>query len=35
VKIGVPKEIAAGERRVALTPDAVTRLVKAGIEVLM
>ncbi len=35
MKVGVPKEIATGERRVALTPDAVTRLVKAGIEVLV
>lgn len=35
MKIGVPKEIAAGERRVALTPDAVTRLGKTGIDVLV
>jgi NAD(P) transhydrogenase subunit alpha len=30
MKIAVPKEIAPGERRVALTPDAAGRLVKAG-----
>ena len=35
VKVGVLKEIATGERRVALTPDAVTKLVKAGFEVLV
>ena len=35
MKIGIPKEIAAGERRVALTPDAVTRLVKADTEILV
>ena len=33
MRIGVPKEIAANERRVALVPDAVGRLVKAGNEV--
>src|SRR5207248_3138236 len=33
MKIGVPKETAANERRVALVPDAVARLVKAGLEV--
>jgi NAD(P) transhydrogenase subunit alpha len=33
VKIGVPKETAANERRVALTPDVVARLVKGGFEV--
>jgi NAD(P) transhydrogenase subunit alpha len=30
MKVGVPKEVAAGERRVALVPDAVSRLLKAG-----
>src|SRR5437762_6263690 len=30
MKIAVPRERAAGERRVALTPDAVGKLVKAG-----
>jgi H+-translocating NAD(P) transhydrogenase subunit alpha len=35
VKIGVPKETAAGERRVALVPDAVGRLVSDGFEVLV
>ena len=33
MKIAVPKEIVAGERRVALVPDAAGRLVKAGHEV--
>jgi len=33
MKIGVPKETAANERRVALVPDTVGRLVKAGLEV--
>ena len=35
MKIAVPKEIAPGERRVALTPDAAAALVKAGLEVLI
>ena len=35
MKIGVPKETAPGERRVALTPDAVAGLVKTGLEVLV
>lgn len=35
MKIGVPKETAAGERRVALTPDMVGRLVGAGLEVVV
>ncbi|MGI8586935.1 MAG: Re/Si-specific NAD(P)(+) transhydrogenase subunit alpha [Chloroflexia bacterium] len=35
MKFVVPKEIVAGERRVALTPDAAGRLVKAGHEVLV
>ena len=35
MKIGVPKETAANERRVALTPDAAGRLVKAGFSVLV
>jgi NAD(P) transhydrogenase subunit alpha len=33
MKVCVPKEILAGERRVALTPDSVKRLVKSGFEV--
>src|SRR5437763_7267842 len=33
MRVAVPKEIAAGERRVALVPDAVAPLVKAGLEV--
>jgi proton-translocating NAD(P)+ transhydrogenase subunit alpha len=35
VKIGVPKETAAGERRVALVPDVVRRLVAAEHEVIV
>jgi NAD(P) transhydrogenase subunit alpha len=35
VKIGVPKETAEGERRVALVPDAVGRLVSNGFDVLV
>ena len=33
--VGIPKETAPGERRVALTPDAVGRLVKAGFTVMV
>jgi NAD(P) transhydrogenase subunit alpha len=33
VRVGVPREIAPGERRVAVVPAAVERLLKAGIEV--
>jgi NAD(P) transhydrogenase subunit alpha len=35
VKIGVPKETAPGERRVALVPETVGRLAKAGNEVVI
>src|SRR5690349_16654978 len=35
MRIGVPKEIAANERRVALTPDTAGRLVKGGLEVVI
>jgi NAD(P) transhydrogenase subunit alpha len=35
VHVGVVKETAAGERRVALTPDAVPRVRDAGVEVLV
>jgi H+-translocating NAD(P) transhydrogenase subunit alpha len=35
VKIGVPKETAAGERRVALVPEAAGRLISEGFEVLV
>jgi H+-translocating NAD(P) transhydrogenase subunit alpha len=35
VKIGVPKERAAGERRVALVPEAAGRLISEGFEVLV
>ena len=35
MRIAVPKEIAPGERRVALTPEAAAALVKGGLEVLV
>ena len=35
MRIGVPKERASGERRVALVPEAVSRLIKAGHEVVV
>ena len=35
MRIGVPKETAAGERRVALVPDVVRRLAAAGHEVVI
>src|SRR5712691_8207400 len=35
LKIVVPREIAPGERRVALTPEAVAALVKSGVELLV
>jgi len=33
--VGVPKEVVAGERRVALVPDLVPKLLKAGLEVIL
>jgi len=33
VKVATPKETAAGERRVALTPDTATKLIGAGLQV--
>jgi H+-translocating NAD(P) transhydrogenase subunit alpha len=33
VKVGVPRETAAGERRVALVPETATKLAAAGLEV--
>ncbi len=35
IKIGVPKENAEGERRVAMEPSVITRLSKLGVEVLV
>ena len=35
MKVGVPRERAAGERRVALVPDAVARLARAGLDVVV
>ncbi|HLN47313.1 MAG TPA: NAD(P)(+) transhydrogenase (Re/Si-specific) subunit alpha, partial [Magnetospirillaceae bacterium] len=35
LNIVVPKEVAPGEARVALTPDAASRLVKAGNAVMV
>ncbi|HXN05991.1 MAG TPA: NAD(P)(+) transhydrogenase (Re/Si-specific) subunit alpha, partial [Nitrospiria bacterium] len=33
MKIGVPKEIVAQEKRVALIPESIKRIVKKGLEV--
>src|SRR4051794_37487013 len=35
MKVGIPKEIAENENRVALIPDSVGRLAKSGLEVLV
>ena len=35
MKVGVPKEICEGERRVAMTPDVVERLAAKGVEVVI
>ena len=35
MKVGVAKETAAGERRVALVPEALGRLTSAGLEILV
>jgi len=35
MRIGVPREVAEGERRVALAPESVKKLVQAGIEVVV
>ncbi len=35
MKIGIPKEIVTGERRVALAPDAVAKLVESGLDVVV
>ncbi len=35
MRVGVPKEVAANERRVALTPEVVGRLIKGGYEVVI
>lgn len=35
MKVGVPKEVRRGERRVAATPETVGRLIKLGFEVLV
>jgi H+-translocating NAD(P) transhydrogenase subunit alpha len=35
MRVGVPRETAAGERRVALVPDAVVRLAQSGIDVVV
>jgi H+-translocating NAD(P) transhydrogenase subunit alpha len=35
MKVGVPRETAPGERRVALVPDALARLADAGIEIVV
>jgi H+-translocating NAD(P) transhydrogenase subunit alpha len=35
MRVGVPKELAAGERRVALVPETVARLARGGFEVVV
>ena len=35
MKVAVPKEVAAGERRVALVPESAGKLTKAGLEVVV
>ena len=35
MRIGVPKETAAGERRVALVPELVAKLTESGIDVVV
>ena len=35
MKVGVPREVVSGERRVALAPDTVARLVDRGLEVVV
>ena len=35
MKVGIPRESLAGERRVAATPDSVRKLVKSGFEVVV
>jgi NAD(P) transhydrogenase subunit alpha len=35
MKVGVPRETAPGERRIALVPDVISKLVKAGTEVVV
>jgi len=35
MKVAIPREIVAGERRVALTPDAAAAVVKSGLEVVV
>ena len=35
MRIGVPRETTAGERRVALSPESAARLVKSGVEVVV
>src|SRR3974390_1451831 len=35
MKVGIPKEVAVGERRVAATPTTVARIAKLGLQVLV
>ncbi|MDO9352934.1 MAG: NAD(P)(+) transhydrogenase (Re/Si-specific) subunit alpha, partial [Solirubrobacteraceae bacterium] len=35
MRVGVPKETAEGERRVALTPDVIKRLASKGVEAIV
>lgn len=33
MKIGIPKEVHAGEKRVATTPDVAEKIIKLGFEI--
>src|SRR5437868_807377 len=35
MKIGIPRETTAGEQRVAMVPDLIAKLVKAGLQVVL
>jgi NAD(P) transhydrogenase subunit alpha len=35
MRIAVPREIKSGEKRVALVPDIISKLTKAGLEVVI
>ena len=35
MRIAVPREIKSGEKRVALVPDIISKLIKAGLEVVI
>ena len=35
MRVGIPKEVSAGERRVAATPDTASKLIELGFEVVV